>query len=89
MENSKVQEIIEKQVLMVAKAVEDKIDDEIHALDRLDLDDIDVLRERCLQQMKNMAENTPRSPSKRISSPSLKPAIASSAISIARIGLAR
>ncbi|GMQ06169.1 hypothetical protein CsSME_00050860 [Camellia sinensis var. sinensis] len=60
MENSKVQEIIEKQVLMVAKAVEDKIDDEIHALDRLDLDDIDVLRERCLQQMKNMAEKRRR-----------------------------
>ncbi|KAL7167931.1 hypothetical protein ACSBR2_038378 [Camellia fascicularis] len=60
MENSKVQEIIEKQVLMVAKAVEDKIDDEIHALDRLDLDDIDVLRERRLQQMKNMAEKRSR-----------------------------
>ncbi|CAL5438077.1 unnamed protein product [Camellia sinensis] len=60
MENSKVQEIIEKQVLTVAKAVEDKIDDEIHALDRLDLDDIDVLRERRLQQMKNMAEKRRR-----------------------------
>lgn len=60
MENSKVQEIIEKQVLTVAKAVEDKIDDEIHALDRLDLDDIDVLRERRLQQMKNMAEKRSR-----------------------------
>ncbi|KAL7189303.1 hypothetical protein ACSBR1_039031 [Camellia fascicularis] len=60
MENSKVQEIIEKQVLTVAKAIEDKIDDEIHALDRLDLDDIDVLRERRLQQMKNMAEKRSR-----------------------------
>ncbi|GMQ01049.1 hypothetical protein CsSME_00047842 [Camellia sinensis var. sinensis] len=60
MDNSKVQEIIEKQVLTVAKAVEDKIDDEIHALDRLDLDDIDVLRERRLQQMKKMAEKRSR-----------------------------
>ncbi|KAI7987863.1 hypothetical protein LOK49_LG13G00786 [Camellia lanceoleosa] len=60
MENSKIQEIIEKQVLTVAKAVEDKIDDEIHALDRLDLDDIDILRERRLQQMKNMAEKRSR-----------------------------
>ncbi|CAL5440689.1 unnamed protein product [Camellia sinensis] len=60
MDNSKVQEIIEKQVLTVAKAVEDKIDDEIHALDRLDLDDIDVLRERRLQQMKKMAEKQSR-----------------------------
>ncbi|GER36886.1 thioredoxin superfamily protein [Striga asiatica] len=56
MENSKVQEVIEQQVLTVAKAVEDKIDDEIAALERLDLDDIEVLRERRLQQMKKMAE---------------------------------
>ncbi|GMQ03569.1 hypothetical protein CsSME_00049325 [Camellia sinensis var. sinensis] len=60
MDNSKVQEIIEKQVLTVAKAVEDKIDDEIHALDRLDLDDIDVLRECRLQQVKKMAEKRSR-----------------------------
>ncbi|KAI3803742.1 hypothetical protein L1987_31904 [Smallanthus sonchifolius] len=59
MEN-KVQEIIEKQVLTVAKAVEDKIDDEIAALDKLDLDDIEVLRERRLQQMKKMAEKRNR-----------------------------
>ncbi|KAL8188917.1 hypothetical protein R6Q57_029437 [Mikania cordata] len=59
MEN-KVQEIIEKQVLTVAKAVEDKIDEEIAALDKLDLDDIEVLRERRLQQMKKMAEKRSR-----------------------------
>lgn len=59
MEN-RVQEIIEKQVLTVAKAVEDKIDDEIAALDKLDLDDIEVLRERRLQQMKKMAEKRSR-----------------------------
>lgn len=42
--------------MTVAKAVEDKIDDELAALDRLDLDDIEALRERRLQQMKRMAE---------------------------------
>ncbi|KAL7002878.1 hypothetical protein U1Q18_004037 [Sarracenia purpurea var. burkii] len=60
MEIPKVQEILEKQVLTVAKAFEDKIDDEIAALDRLDLDDIEVLRERRLQQMKKMAEKRSR-----------------------------
>ncbi|XP_031130465.1 thioredoxin domain-containing protein 9 homolog [Ipomoea triloba] len=59
MENP-VKEIIEKQVLTVAKAVEDKLDEEIAALDRLDLDDIEVLRERRLQQMKKMAEKRSR-----------------------------
>ncbi|KAI3525456.1 hypothetical protein L1887_04259 [Cichorium endivia] len=59
MEN-RVQEIIEQQVLTVAKAVEDKIDDEIAALEKLDLDDIEVLRERRLQQMKKMAEKRSR-----------------------------
>lgn len=59
MEN-KVQEIIEKQVLTVAKAMEDKIDDEIHALDRLDVDDLEALRERRLLQMKKMAEKRNR-----------------------------
>ncbi|KAL6972326.1 hypothetical protein U1Q18_050248 [Sarracenia purpurea var. burkii] len=42
MEIPKVQDILEKQVLTVAKASEDKIDDEMAALDRLDLDDIEV-----------------------------------------------
>ncbi|KAK9286532.1 hypothetical protein L1049_014930 [Liquidambar formosana] len=60
MEIPKVQEILEKQVLTVVKAVEDKIDDEIAALDRLDIDDLEVLRERRLQQMKKMAEKRRR-----------------------------
>ncbi|KAL7189298.1 hypothetical protein ACSBR1_039026 [Camellia fascicularis] len=60
MDNSKVQEIIEKQVLTVAKAVEEKIDDEIHTLDRLDLDDINVLRECRHQQIKKMTEKRSR-----------------------------
>ncbi|GKC12846.1 DEAD-box ATP-dependent RNA helicase 56-like protein, partial [Tanacetum coccineum] len=44
------------QVLTVAKVVEDKLDDEIDALEKLDVNDIEVLRERRLQQMKKMAE---------------------------------
>ncbi|KAL0376067.1 UNVERIFIED_CONTAM: Thioredoxin domain-containing protein 9 [Sesamum calycinum] len=60
MDNQRVQEIVEKQVLTVAKAVEEKIDDEIAALDWLDLDDMEVLRERRLQQMKKMAEKRSR-----------------------------
>ncbi|GER42157.1 thioredoxin domain-containing protein 9 homolog [Striga asiatica] len=47
MEISNIQE-----VLTVAKAVEDKIDDELAAMKRLDLDDMEVLRERRLQQIK-------------------------------------
>jgi hypothetical protein len=49
-------QIIEKQVLSAAKAVEDKLDEEISALDRLDPDDIEVLRERRIQQMRRAAE---------------------------------
>ncbi|KAK3192967.1 hypothetical protein Dsin_024277 [Dipteronia sinensis] len=60
MENPKVQEILEKQLLSVAKAVEDKLDDEITAIDRLDIDDLEALRERRLQQMKKMAEKRNR-----------------------------
>ncbi|KAL8541527.1 hypothetical protein ACS0TY_002701 [Phlomoides rotata] len=60
MDNPVVQEILEKQVLTVAKAMEDKIDEEIAVLERLDLDDIEVLRERRLQQMKKMAEKRNR-----------------------------
>ncbi|KAL8120140.1 hypothetical protein AgCh_017322 [Apium graveolens] len=48
--------ILKKQVLTVLKAVEDKIDNEISALDRLDLEDIKVLREWRLQQMKKMSD---------------------------------
>ena len=53
-------QILEKQVLTVVKAVEDKIDEEIAALDRLDNDDLEALRERRLQQMKKMAERRSR-----------------------------
>ncbi|KMZ71878.1 putative Thioredoxin domain-containing protein [Zostera marina] len=55
-ESNPHQQILEQSLLTVAKAVEDKLDDEISALERLDLDDIEALRERRLQQMKRMAE---------------------------------
>lgn len=47
-------------MLTVAKVVEEKLDEEISALDRLDLDDLEALRERRLQQMKKMAEKRSR-----------------------------
>lgn len=53
-------QIVEKQVLTVAKAFEDKIDEEIASLDRLDHDDLEAIRERRLQQMKKMAEKRSR-----------------------------
>ncbi|KAH9655786.1 Thioredoxin domain-containing protein 9-like [Citrus sinensis] len=52
--------ILEKQLLTVAKAVEEKLDEEIAAIDRLDDDDLEALRERRLQQMKKMAEKRNR-----------------------------
>ncbi|KAF8654943.1 hypothetical protein HU200_033672 [Digitaria exilis] len=51
-----VSQILEKQVLSAAKAVEDKLDEKIAALDRLDPDDIEALRERRIQQMRRAAE---------------------------------
>ncbi|KAK1292213.1 hypothetical protein QJS10_CPB17g02006 [Acorus calamus] len=61
-QQSKPIEIIESQVLTVAKAVEDKLDEEIAALDRTvdDDDDLEALRERRLRQMKKMAERRSR-----------------------------
>ncbi|CAK8573873.1 unnamed protein product [Lathyrus sativus] len=60
MDRGKIEEVIEKQVLTVAQAVEDKIDEEIAALERLDDDDLEALRERRLQQMKKMSEKRSR-----------------------------
>ncbi|CAO2163822.1 unnamed protein product [Urochloa humidicola] len=51
-----VSQILEKQVLSAAKAVEEKLDEKIAALDRLDPDDIEALRERRIQQMRRAAE---------------------------------
>ena len=47
---------MEKQVLTVAKVVEEQLDEEIATLDRLDIDDIEAIRERRLHKMKKMAE---------------------------------
>ncbi|KAL9238290.1 hypothetical protein vseg_012731 [Gypsophila vaccaria] len=59
MENP-IQQILEKQVLTVAKAMEEKLDEEIAALDRLEDDDLDVLRERRLQHLKKLAQKRTR-----------------------------
>ncbi|KAH9316734.1 hypothetical protein KI387_025361, partial [Taxus chinensis] len=57
MNGDPVQKVIENQVLTVAKAVEEKLDEEISRLDldRLDEDDLEQLRERRLQEMRKMA----------------------------------
>lgn len=55
MDNSALQKVIEQQVLTVAQVVEEQLDDEISKLDRLEEDDLEMLRERRLQQLKKMA----------------------------------
>jgi hypothetical protein len=50
-----VQQAIEGQLLSVAQRVEDQLDDQLHALDKLDADDIEALRERRLQNIKRAA----------------------------------
>ena len=42
-------------MLTVAEVMEEKLDAEISKLDKLDEDDLEVLRERRLQQLKKMA----------------------------------
>jgi hypothetical protein len=49
-------QILEQHVLSAAKAVEDKLDEQIAALERLDPDDIEALRERRMLQMRRAAE---------------------------------
>ncbi|VVB10392.1 unnamed protein product [Arabis nemorensis] len=41
-----IQEILEKQVLTVAKAMEDKLDEEIASLEKLDEDDLEIPSEK-------------------------------------------
>ncbi|CAA7388075.1 unnamed protein product [Spirodela intermedia] len=60
MGDARVQQVIEQSVLTVAKAVEDKLDEEIATLEKLDLDDLEALRERRLQQLKKAAERKSR-----------------------------
>lgn len=42
--NGLVQQAIEQQLLTVAQRVEDQLDDQLHAIDKLDADDIEALR---------------------------------------------
>lgn len=50
-----VQNSIEQQVLKAAQIIEERLDEEIKQLDELKSDDIEVLRERRLMQLKNQA----------------------------------
>ena len=47
-------------MLTVAKAVEEKLDEEILTLEKLDVDDLEALRERRLLQLKKAAEKKSR-----------------------------
>jgi hypothetical protein len=50
-----VQQLIEGKLLAVAQAVEDSVDDELHRLEKLTEDDLDALRAKRLDQMRNAA----------------------------------
>ncbi|GLH12472.1 Viral IAP-associated factor homolog [Gryllus bimaculatus] len=51
-----VEKAIQNQVLKVAETVEQQVDAEIQALEKLDIDDIEKLREKRLQDMKKQAK---------------------------------
>ena len=50
-----VQAMIENKLMAVAQAVEDSVDEELHRLDKLTEDDLDALRAKRLEQMRNAA----------------------------------
>lgn len=50
-----VQHVVEKTVLEATKAIEEQLDAELDRLDNLDSDDLERLREKRLQQMKQQA----------------------------------
>lgn len=50
-----VQHTVEKAVLEAAKVVESQLDAEIERLDQLDDNDLETLRKKRLQQMKQQA----------------------------------
>ena len=50
-----MQQAIEGQVLAAAKGVEDQLDSQLHALENLDEDDLESLRRRRVDQMKQQA----------------------------------
>ena len=75
-------------MLSAVKAVEDKLDEEIAALERLDPDDIEALRERRIQQMRRaklreQGHGEYAEVPERSSSPPPRPASGSSATSTA------
>lgn len=47
-----MQQVVENQLMQVAKVVEDQLDDKLHQMENLDEDDIDKLRERRMRAMK-------------------------------------
>ena len=49
-------QIIEQQILSIAKVVEDQLDGKLQELENLEVDDLDRLRERRIQQLKKQAE---------------------------------
>ncbi|KAL2651162.1 hypothetical protein R1flu_019290 [Riccia fluitans] len=51
-----VQKVVEEQVVRVAKAVEEQLDDQIAKLDNLDDDDFERLREQRLRHYKQLAD---------------------------------
>ncbi|KAL6074410.1 Thioredoxin domain-containing protein [Balamuthia mandrillaris] len=51
-----IQKVVESQLLKAAQEVEERLDSELDALERLDEDDLEALRERRLQQMKRQAQ---------------------------------
>ena len=50
-----VQQAIEQNVLAAAKHVEDQLDDQLHALENLDSEDVEQLRQKRLLQLKLQA----------------------------------
>ena len=53
--NPGVIKLLEERLVSVAKTVENSIDDELHRLDTLTEDDLEVVRQKRLEQMKRMA----------------------------------
>lgn len=51
-----MQQAIHDQVLSAARDVEDQLDSQLHALNKLDEDDMEDMRRKRLEQMKHMAK---------------------------------
>lgn len=55
MASALIKQAVEEQVLRAAQEVEDKLDAQLHELDRLEVDDLDVLREKRMRELKRCA----------------------------------